>query len=181
MPNVDNSRSLYKALLLYDEDKTHKRAIDIIEKNYNFKGILHDKDVDENGEFKKPHYHFIIKLDSPTRNKTLANYLGIAENYIQTIISKKGAIDYLTHKHTKDKYKYDDSEMFGNLDLYEYNEQEKQSRFAYFSKLVFQEKIDSVSGLIALAIDSGYYDVLKANTYLYVQLIKEFKNTIDKN
>lgn len=48
MPNVDNSRSLYKALLLYEEDKTHKRAIDIIEKNYNFRGILHDKDVDEN-------------------------------------------------------------------------------------------------------------------------------------
>lgn len=181
MPNVDNSRGLYKALLLYDDDKTHQRAMQLIKENYLFLGILHDKDVDEKGQPKKPHFHYIIKLDTPTRNSTIARKLGIAENYVQVLISKRGARDYLTHKFNEDKYKYDESSVFGNLDLTEKDEYEKENRFTYFSKLIFENKIDSVGGLIQLAINSGYYDVLKANTYLYIQLIKEFKNTIDKN
>ena len=112
-----NRRSIYKGLILYAEDEKHKNAMQIIEKNYKYKAILHDRDTDENGEIKKPHFHYIIKCDNSCPNSTIATALGITENYIQVILSLKGAYDYLTHKYSKDKFQYSSSDLFGDLEI----------------------------------------------------------------
>lgn len=84
----------------------------IINNNFRFKAILHDRDINEYGEIKKAHYHYVIKLDSTQTNEWLANTLEITPNYIQKIISLKGALDYLTHKYSPNKFQYEEEELF---------------------------------------------------------------------
>lgn len=108
----ENKRSVYKGIILYpNEDETHKKAFDNIQKMYRYKAIIHDRDVDENGERKKSHMHVVLKLDSTQPNKTIAENLGITTNYVQSIVSLKGALDYLTHKFSQDKFQYNESDL----------------------------------------------------------------------
>lgn len=108
----ENKRSVYKGIILYpDYEETHKKAFDNIKKMYRYKAIIHDRDVDENGELKKSHMHVVLKLDSTQPNKTIADNLGIRSNYVQSIVSLKGALDYLTHKYSQDKFQYNESEL----------------------------------------------------------------------
>ena len=168
---LSNERSMYKGLILYPDDKTHVNAIEILKKNFIYKGILHDKDVDDNGEIKKPHYHFVIKLDSSQSNEYLAKTLFIKSNYIQKIISLKGALNYLTHNNSPEKYQYSKDELFGDLDFMSSDEKDN-SRFSQFIYLLTDKKAHTIKEATELAIKFDYLDVLKKNSYLITQWLK---------
>lgn len=173
MNSVENKRSVYKGLLLYpNEDETHKKALDIIQKNYRFKAITHDKDTDENGEIKKSHVHVVLKLDSTQPNKTVAENLGIKPNYIQVIVSLKGALDYLIHKYTPNKYQYDESELFGDLAIYDNKDENENTKFKELFKLCLQEQPKNLSQLITLANQNDLLEPLRKNSYIFTQWLK---------
>lgn len=73
--------------------------------------ILHDKDLDDDGSIKKPHYDGVIMLDGPTSyNKMLEIMKGIAGDGINTIqecIQTSGALKYICHLANPEKYQYD--------------------------------------------------------------------------
>lgn len=73
---------------------------------------LHDKDVNADGEPKKPHYHIILCFAGPT---TYNNVLRITEEFSQPIPkvldSVKGMYRYFTHKDNPEKYQYDESDI----------------------------------------------------------------------
>lgn len=79
---------------------------------------LHDSDVDQNGELKKPHYHILFVFEG---NKTfdqmvdMVSQLGV--NYVEKVASRMGYERYLCHLDNPDKYQYDISEVkcFGGL------------------------------------------------------------------
>ena len=89
--------------------------------------ILHDHDVDENGDPKQPHIHAIILLAQSLKISTVANILGVKPNYIQFIghgnkndnngNSKRRRADvgrallYLTHRNAPHKYQYSDEDV----------------------------------------------------------------------
>lgn len=85
-----------------------------------YRAIIHDKDIDENGEKKTNHCHIVIKLKDRKKASTIANWFEIKDEngknintYIQTCENIQGAIEYLTHKNHKNKYQYKESEIFG--------------------------------------------------------------------
>lgn len=85
-----------------------------------YRAIIHDKDVNENGEKKTDHCHIVLKLKDRKRASTIANWFEIKDEkgnnintYIQTCDNVQGAIEYLTHKNHKDKYQYGENEIFG--------------------------------------------------------------------
>lgn len=81
-------------------------------------GITHDKDHDkETGELVEPHTHLILEYATPRAISTVANLLGVAENFVEYGESKPALMKYLTHKADKDKYQYDDDEVFTNTGL----------------------------------------------------------------
>lgn len=163
-------RSLYKGLILYGDDETHKKAMELIEKNYVYKGILHDKDKDKDGKLKKPHYHYIVKMSSTCPNSTLASNLQIEENYIQIIRSLKGAYNYLTHKYDKDKFQYENIEMFGDLDI---DIDEKiDGDFQCLIKSIKTNQIKTMYELTFWAIENNCLKTLKQNAYLFSQILK---------
>lgn len=84
--------------------------------------IVHDKDVDKDGNLKPPHIHLIIILYESVYFSTAGGYFGVPKQYVQRIEQRigkgkrskadiGGAISYLTHRNARDKYQYDDSEV----------------------------------------------------------------------
>lgn len=84
--------------------------------------ILHDKDVDENGNPVEPHIHLVIELVDSRNFSTIGNYVGVPSQYVMKIHQKVkagkyyvtdigGALSYLTHRNSPEDYQYDDSEV----------------------------------------------------------------------
>ena len=163
-------RSVYKGLILYSEDSTHLNAMSIIEQQYEYKAILHDKDIDENGELKKPHFHYIVKMPSSSPNSTLANNLGISENYVQCIHTLKGAYNYLTHKFNPEKFQYDNTDLFGSLVLD--CEENQEGDFECLLKAIKTEKISSMYQLTLWSLENHCLSTLRRNAFLFSQILK---------
>lgn len=80
--------------------------------------ILHDKDENENGELKKPHWHICIRFKDSVPTSSICSWFGITENYINKIRGRfADALVYLTHKNAPDKYQYLDEEVISNFDF----------------------------------------------------------------
>lgn len=76
--------------------------------------ITHDKDTNEQGEVVEAHTHFYIEYDTPRKVSTVANLLGVADNFIEIVRNKKGYIRYLTHMDETDKHQYSQDEVLTN-------------------------------------------------------------------
>lgn len=113
-------RSRNYCAVLYPEDSTHTACVEkLTNGGYNFAAILHDKDVYEDGEkkgeFKKPHWHIVIKFSNAVWNVPTATELGIEPNYLQKCSSVDSALLYLVHEGNPDKYQYEQEAVFGPL------------------------------------------------------------------
>lgn len=89
-----------------------------------YRAILHDRDNCE------PHYHILIKFDNRKKQSTVRNMLKVKDEKGEEVNSEieipyntQKALEYLTHKNDKDKYQYDESEIFGigEIELYKTN------------------------------------------------------------
>lgn len=79
--------------------------------------INHDKDISENGELVEAHTHIYIEYDTPRKVSTVANLLGVADNFVEIVRNKKGYIRYLTHMDDLDKHQYNDNEVYTNSSI----------------------------------------------------------------
>ena len=123
---MEKYRSRSHMLLLYPDDATHMKALETIEKSYDYVGIIHNKDVwtqeDEKknpehvaGELKKEHYHIILRFKQAVWSTALSKELGIEEYYIQNIKRFENALQYLIHYNDNDKTQYSVDDVFGPL------------------------------------------------------------------
>lgn len=101
------------SIILYEESEDYdtKNVLFNIKSNKYYAYILHNKDVDNKGEFKKAHYHIIIKLDNASTIEALAKKIGIKKNYIQHIKNERAYIRYLIHFDDADKHQYELEEI----------------------------------------------------------------------
>lgn len=114
-------------VILYCEDPSHVKALEIIKSNYDYAYILHDKDTyledKENetglhkvGELKKPHWHVVLsnKKGNSIYNTALAKKLGIEKNYIKVCDYLDEALLYLIHFQELEKYQYPIDDVISN-------------------------------------------------------------------
>lgn len=93
-----NKRVRNIGLILYPEDNSHMLALDYIKHNYeNYIWILHNRDLKENGEIKKEHFHVLLHFPNARTISTLSKQLGISENLFYEIKSLNGQLRYLIH------------------------------------------------------------------------------------
>lgn len=100
---------------------------------------LHNMDVDENGELKKPHYHIMLIYESPVTYKLADEDFKSfgSTTLVKRVRSTKGMARYLCHLDEKDKYHYsvNDVQAFAGAD-YNYTitteETKQQSLFFAF-------------------------------------------------
>lgn len=91
-----------------------------------FVSPLHDKDVNEDGTPKKPHYHVtVIYGNTTTANSIYSSVckpLGAGATHPIKCNSIEGSYDYATHEGYPDKAQYsrDDIDCFGGFDVIDY-------------------------------------------------------------
>ena len=167
-------------LVLYDEDETHKKALDYIQKNYDYAMILHDKDIDDlTGEIKKPHYHIVIRFANAKWNTSLADDLGIAQNYIEESRSLKRSLLYLIHFYDENKYQYELNEVDGSLKKRleeiirngEKTENEKMQELIDF--IDNSENEISIPQFIRYCVGIGYTDVVRRDFNILMPILEE--------
>lgn len=130
--------------------------------------ILHDKDLDPEGNVLKPHYHWMGKSRSPLRISTISNQLGVAENYIRFIDRWRNCAQYLVHetKDTEDKYHYSVDEVVTNFEVTRFIGKEScetQARSIYDAITVY--KLRSYADLIPWVLNNGCYgEFVRANS-----------------
>ncbi len=165
--------------ILYPEDETHECALQYIEEFYSeYAYILHDKDIDEKGEIKKPHYHVIIKVKNAMTISALAKELKIGENYITP--TKKHIIHglrYLVHADDEDKYQYSLDEVRGTL-----KKRLKKSLDADVDEtdavmklleLINEQGYLRMSVFVKLIAESGLWAYYRRNAYTFNLLLSE--------
>ena len=108
-------RSRVFNLLLYPEDSSHMEALDIVRRNYDYCAILHDQDIDDQGDFKKAHYHVVLRCPNAIWNTALSSTLQIPENYIQKAGNVKNSLLYLIHYNNPEKVQYEPDSVEGNM------------------------------------------------------------------
>lgn len=105
-------------IILYDENEIHKENLKILLEEKRCVGVLHDKDIDDNGVLKKVHYHFLIRFENAM---TIGSVLKIIPNHESHLINKvksfKGACRYLLHLDNPEKYQYTESNLLGNINI----------------------------------------------------------------
>lgn len=118
----DKFRDRKFVAVLYPEDSTHADCIEKLKTGgYNFAGILHNKDVYEDGEnageLKKAHWHIVVRFKNAVWNTAVAKELGITPNYLEACKNVDSSLLYLVHYGNDKKAQYDLEEVFGPLRL----------------------------------------------------------------
>lgn len=83
--------------------------------------IIHNKDIREDGEKKKPHFHAVITFDQTISSQTVANALQVKENYVNKCEKSTNTnFLYLIHKNDPEKYQYKADEVKANFDYVDF-------------------------------------------------------------
>lgn len=177
MSNKFRNRTI--GLLLYPEDLTHVQALDKIKASYDYIGILHDKDCDEDGVIKKAHWHIILRFPQAKWNTAVCKELGIESNYTEELRSFNNAMMYLIHANDPDKYQYDISEVFGTFKdkLKEIMNSQDKSEGEKVVELI--EYIENYEGRLTVTqfakycAKNGYWAEFRRSGAIFCKMIEE--------
>lgn len=79
--------------------------------------ILHDSDVDADGNPKKPHYHFYGKCSDKLTSSGIAYRVHVPESACRVVSKWKSAVRYTVHADNPEKYQYNVSDICSNFPL----------------------------------------------------------------
>lgn len=144
---------------------------------------LHDKDVDENGERKKPHYHVVFAYKG---NKSFEQIDEIARllraPVPQRVNSLTGQTRYLTHQDNPEKYQYDSSDIqvFGGFDLEGNLAMSSGDKRQILKDMIVFIREENITHLVDLTdyclsenAPAGWFEILtERNTLFLKELIK---------
>lgn len=135
----------------------------------------HDKDINPDGEPKKPHYHVIMTFDGPT---TYRNALSVAQkvnaNTVQPLEQIRGYYRYFTHMDNPEKYQYNDNDIttINGFDINNYIELTYTEISKYLLQLQYiirQQHITEYSDLLDMLADSDskeLWDIARVHTIM---------------
>ncbi len=176
---MEKYRAKCFCLVLYDEDETHRKAMDKIKTSYDYAMICHDRDTNESGEVLKPHYHIVLRFQNAKWNTALAEELGVTENYFEEARSLKRSLLYLIHFYEEDKFQYSTDDVSGPLKkrLQEFVKNDGKTESEKVLEIF--EEIDKIGGEINFKVfckhiaKIGYWDVLRRSSGLIIRYVDE--------
>lgn len=172
-------RSRVHMLLLYPTDEGHVLALEKIKASYDYAAILHDKDVTEEGELKKEHWHVVLRFPQSVWSSAICKDLGIEQNYIEDVKRFDNAIQYLIHYNDTNKTQYAVDEVFGNLrtkliesiNKVEKSEGEKVVELIEFIKN-YEGKL-TITEFASYCALNGYWAEFRRSGAIFVKIIDE--------
>ena len=181
-------------LLLYPDDPSHMKALDIIRdpaNNYQYAAIAHDGDMwteeDEKenpahkaGEFKKIHFHVILRFTSAVWNTSICKDLGIELNYcLETEFKIDDLLLYLLHYNNNDKTPYDVTQVEGPLKvrleelLKKHEKTEGETGLDIITYIEDSKGHISYINLVKWAAANGYWAELRRGGTLFIKCVEE--------
>lgn len=140
--------------------------------------ILHDKDVDENGELKKPHIHWVGRA-TPRCLSVVSNFLGLPENDIEVVKNFDNMVMYLIHLNDIDKFQYSPDDVETNLPNIG-QILRRLSEGQVVKDLASAKLQKSWYDLIQYSVETDSYDVLRRNWGLIKLVWEEYQNQDSK-
>lgn len=123
--------------------------------------ILHDKDVDEKGELKKSHIHWVGRA-TPRSLSVVSNFLGLPENDIEVVKNFDNMVMYLIHLNDIDKFQYSPDDVETNLPNIG-QLLRRLSEGQIVKDLASAKMQKSWYDLVQYAVDRDSYDILRRN------------------
>lgn len=175
-------KSKYWGLIVYP-DSAPSDWLSLVEELYVPFAVspLHDRDVDSDGNFKKPHWHVVFQFSNSTTSGLVkrAQVICHSPQFI-ALSSGSGSFLYLTHENQKDKFHYssDDVQLFNGFDVSALDEKDnrcvsmkrlfkyiRDNHISEYSILLDRLIEDSLDELFMLAVRNAY----ALRTYLISQ------------
>ena len=185
--NKEQERKRNFCLILYPDCPEHNELITRIasnEYNFDYAGICHDKDITDDGDPKKPHYHFVVHLNNACTRSAFAKNLGIEERLVQDCKDYKGALMYLVHYKNQDKAQYSADLVFGSLSAKVRELTAKPNEtMACLTILDLLDSIDSkitFSGFMRMCCARGLYSTFRRNTNFFIQAVFEHNSKFER-
>lgn len=103
-------------MLIYEEQYENVKNV-LKSIGYKYAMCKHDKDITENGEYKKVHWHVVVMSDKREWQASFAKRIGIDERFVQHPLATEpnGAVRYLTHMDNPEKAQYDRAMIESNI------------------------------------------------------------------
>jgi hypothetical protein len=147
---------------------------------------LHNRDTDEDGVLKKPHYHAIIMTDGPITqkraNELIEPYCGTkSAEYVKSL---RGYVRYLAHLDDPDKAQYDPSEIiaFGEANLTDIlklnlSDNDKYQIIGEIMRYCEESEIHELSALTKYAMSerSDWLPVIVEKSYFITQFLASLR------
>ena len=136
---------------------------------FEFAYVLHDQDVDAKGNFKKPHLHWLGRLENPTTIGGISLRTTLPAHDIEAGKSFKALVRYLVHLDDPDKVQYPVSAVTANFPLEKYmkgkeTDAEKASKLLQF---ILETHCTSMIVLMDWAIKNDCWDALRRGGSLF--------------
>lgn len=108
-----NEKKREFAFILYPESANDnwKEILSMLQQKVFY--VLHDKDIDFDGNLKKPHYHVMIMYDTPRSSSTVSKIAVKcgSNGFLEHVMSKRGYARYLCHLDNPEKYQYSSNDV----------------------------------------------------------------------
>ena len=153
---------------------------------------LHDKDVNADGEIKKPHWHILLSSDGPVTQTTVQKIIEPLNcPNAQKVGSAKGLVRYMVHLDNPEKYQYSLDEIVGHngADVASYFELTATNKLVLMKEMIsfiYENNIDNYAEFLMLCIeksDDWFNVAINYNTLAINKMIDAVwqKNKSNKN
>lgn len=138
-----------------------------------FAYIVHDMDVTDGGELKKPHIHWVGQRSACTIDY-VASFIQIPENTIEYCRKFKRSIRYLIHKDSPSKYQYAQDQIVSSFDLTKYFDDDySNSMLDEIVDFIFSDECVNFASLYSFCSKKGIQSVLTRNFAVINTLFRE--------
>lgn len=151
---------------------------------------LHNKDLDQEKELKKSHYHVLLCFPGPTTYKKVLSITSKLNATVpQRVLSVKGIYRYFTHKDNPEKYQYDEQEIvclngFDSENFVAMTTSQIKMIVRELTNIILNQNILEYVDLIDFLITNemfDFLDVASSKTIYFNTLISSLRNKIKSN
>lgn len=173
-----NTRQRHFELVLYDDNEVHKDFIKNDLPYFTNVYILHDRDITDSGELKKPHYHIIISFDNARTLSAVQKELDMIEpNLINAVKSLQAYVRYLIHLDTPNKEPYEIDEIKGNntetMMKYLGNKINETDKVIEILEIIDDNRMRPLKLIVAEIASRGLWSEFRRGGVIFMKIIEQ--------
>lgn len=159
---ADKNRVFSGVIYPDSESYDYQKVLETIKAKFKeWAFCAHDSDVNDEGETKKLHIHWVGRGD-PRTLSAVAKFMGLAEHDIEIGRNFKSLLQYLVHLNDPDKFQYSPDSVESNIpDIGKYLRNMSEGQIV--KDLATAKCRMSWYDLIQYAVENDAYDVLRRN------------------